>query len=103
MKSPRVRTRALRLMGQYHWLIDKQKNAAKFWGKSISEGKLLGARPDLARTYMEIGKRLMEEKSKYKELNGIKAAEFLEKARTIFQELDLQWELDELNKITLTG
>jgi len=102
-KSPRVRTRALRLMGQYHWLIDKQKNAAKFWGKSISEGKLLGARPDLARTYMEIGKRLMEEKSKYKELNGIKAAEFLEKARTIFQELDLQWELDELDKITLTG
>ena len=45
----------------------------------------------------------MEEKSKYKELNGIKAEEFLEKARTIFQELDLQWELDELDKITLTG
>jgi hypothetical protein len=102
-KSPRVRTRALRLMGQYHWLIDKQKNAVKFWEKSISEGKQLGARPDLARTYMEIGKRLRGEKSKYKELNGIKAEEFLEKARTIFEEMDLQWDLDELDKITITG
>ena len=44
---------------------------------------------------------MLEEKSKYKELNGIKAEEYLEKARTMFQEMDLQWDLDELDKIVV--
>jgi hypothetical protein len=48
---------------------------------------------------MEIGKRFLEEKSKYKELNGISAEEYLEKAKTMFQEMDLQWDLDELDKV----
>ena len=50
---------------------------------------------------MEIGKRFQEERSKYKELNGISAKEYLEKARSMFQEMDLQWDLDELDKIAL--
>jgi tetratricopeptide (TPR) repeat protein len=87
-------------VGRYYWLIGKQNKAVKWWKKAIEEGKQLGARPDLARTYMEIGKRFLEEKSKYKELNGIKAEEYLEKARIMFQEMDLQWDLDELDKIT---
>jgi len=48
---------------------------------------------------MEIGKRFLEEKSKYKELNGITAKECLEKARAMFEEMDLQWDLDELDRI----
>ena len=48
---------------------------------------------------MEISKRFLEEKSKYKELNRINAEEYLEKARAMFQEMDLQWDLDELDKI----
>jgi hypothetical protein len=48
---------------------------------------------------MEIGKRFLEDKSKYKELNGISAKEYLEKARTMFQDMDLQWDLDELDKV----
>ena len=52
---------------------------------------------------MEIGKRFLEEKSKYKELNGISAEEYLGKARTMFEEMDLQWDLDELDKIVATG
>ena len=93
------RTAVLRLTGLYYWLNDKQRNAVKWWQKAIEEGERLSARPDLARTYMEIGKRFLEEKSKYKELNGISAKEYLEKARTMFQEMDLQWDLDELDKI----
>jgi hypothetical protein len=33
---------------------------------------------------MEIGKRFLEEKSRYKGMNGIKAKEYLEKARPMF-------------------
>jgi len=93
------RTGVLRLVGLYNWLINKQKKAVKWWQRAIEEGERLNARPDLARIYMEIGKRFLEEKSKYKELNGISAQEYLEKARAMFQEMDLQWDLDELDKI----
>jgi len=51
------RTEVYRLTGKYYWLVNKQKKALKWWSKSISEGKRLGARPDLARTYLEVGKR----------------------------------------------
>jgi hypothetical protein len=91
---------ALRLMGIYYWLTGKEKKALKWWNKAIQEGERLRARPELSRTYMEVGKRLLEPDSKYKELNGIGAEEYLNKARTMFQEMDLQWDLDELERIS---
>ena len=93
------RTESFKLMGTYYWLIGNQKKALKWWGKSAAEGEHLGARPDLSRTYFEIGRRLLEPKSKYKELNGITAEDYLVKARALFEEMDLQWDLDELDKI----
>ena len=59
----------------------------------------MGAQPDIARTYMEIGKRFLESKSKYKEFNGIHVEEYLEKAKVMFQGMHLQWDLDALGKI----
>jgi len=53
------------------------------------------------RSWLEIGKRLLEPKSKYKELDGIKAWDYLEKARGMFEEMDLQWDLDELEKLKI--
>ena len=52
---------------------------------------------------MEIGKRFSEEKSTYKELNGISAKEYLEKARNVFEEMDLKSDLDELDKIVASA
>jgi hypothetical protein len=59
----------------------------------------MSARLELSRTYFEIGKRLSEPKSRFNNLKGIKPEEFLEKARTMFVEMDLQWDLDELAKL----
>jgi hypothetical protein len=89
---------ALRLMGKYYWLIGKQKKALNWWDRAMKKGEKLGARPDLSRTYLETGKSLLEPTSKHKELNGIAAKEYLEKARTMFEEMDLQWDLNELHK-----
>jgi hypothetical protein len=93
------RTWNYQLMGEYYWLIGNQRKALKWFDKSIKEGEQLGARPDLSRTYMEVGKRLLEPHSKYKELNGVTANEYLEKAETMFREMDLQWDLDELERV----
>ncbi|MCP4726357.1 MAG: hypothetical protein GY863_15035 [bacterium] len=88
-----------KLMGVCYWLVNKQKKALKWWDKSIKEGERLGARLELSRTYFEVSKRLLESKSKYSELSGIAAEEYLDKAKTMFEEMDLQWDLDELAKV----
>ena len=95
------KTEALKLMGVYYWLIGKQRKVMQWWRKAIAEGQRLNDRLELSRTYYEVGKRLLESKSKYKELDGIKAEEYLEKARNMFEEMDLQWDLDELEKLKL--
>ncbi len=98
-KVAQHRTRSYKLMGVYYWLTTDQKNALKWWQKAIEEGERLGARPELARTFLEVGKRLLEAGSKYNMLNGIKANEYLEKARVLFEEMDFQWDLDELDRV----
>jgi len=94
------RTEVLRLVGLYYWLTGNQNKAVKWWKTGIDKGEHLGARVELARTYMEIGTRFLEEKSKFKELNGINAKEYLGRARRMFKEMNLQWDLDELDKIS---
>lgn len=98
-KTAWPRIEAFRLMGKLCWITNKQKTALKLWTKAINEGKRLGALPEKARVMMEIGKGLLEERKKYPEFNGMRAEEYLEKAKSIFEELDLQWDLDELHKI----
>jgi class 3 adenylate cyclase/tetratricopeptide (TPR) repeat protein len=98
-KFPPRRTENYRLMGEYYWLVGKQRKAFQWFDKSIKEGERLGARPDLSRTYMEVGKRLQEPQSKFKELNGISAPEYLSKAETLFHEMGLQWDLEQLERV----
>ena len=92
------RTEAYRMIGFYYWIIGRQKKALKWWGKSIKEGMRLNARPELSRTYMEVGRHLLETNSKYKALNGISAEEYLQKSKEMFKDMDLQWDLEELNR-----
>ena len=100
-KYSSIKTEALKLMGVYYWIIGKQRKAIQWWRKAISEGQRLNDRLELSRTYFEVDKRLLEPKSNRKELDGIKAEEYLEKARVMFEEMDLQWDLDELEKLRL--
>ena len=98
-KVSQHRTESYKLTGVYYWLINKQEKALKWWRKAIEEGERLGARLELSRAYFEVGKRLLEAGSKHKMLNGIKAQEYLGKARVLFEEMDLQWDLDELDRM----
>lgn len=93
------RTEAYRLSGVYFWLINRQRKAMKWWHKAIAEGERLEARLELSRAYFEIGKRLHEPGSRFKELKGIKAEEYLAKAEALFEEIGLEWDLAELNRI----
>ena len=47
--------------------------------------------------------RVITRPSGLRELNGISAIKYLKKARTIYGEMDLQWDLDELDKIVASA
>ena len=91
------RTTTPRLMGVYFWLIGKPEKATKWWKRSIMNGEELDARPELSRTYMEVGKRMLDAKSSINQLNGMSAEEYLGKARSLFEELGMENDLNELD------
>ncbi len=97
-KVAQNRVDSYRLKGVYCWLINKQKKALQWWQKAIVEAEHLGARIELSRTYFEMGKHLLEPGSKYKQFRGIKANEYMAKASELFGEMDLQWDLNQLNQ-----
>ncbi len=96
-------TESYKLIGVFYWLSGNQRKALKCWKKGIKKGEQLGARLELSRTFMEVGKRISEKKSRHKELNGINAQKYLEKAQTLFKEMDLQWDLEELEETEWSG
>ena len=87
-------------MGTFFWLIKKQKKALKYWAQSISEARKMGSSLELSRTYFEVGKRLFERKSNFRELNKIKRKDYLLKAGAAFKGMDLQQDLKDLESFT---
>jgi len=79
--------------------MGKRKKALKWWADSVETGERLKFRPDLSRTYFEIGRRLSEPNSPYRELNGISSSDYLNKAKTMFEEMGLQWDLEQLERV----
>ncbi|MGA2465914.1 MAG: adenylate/guanylate cyclase domain-containing protein [Thermodesulfobacteriota bacterium] len=98
-KAALYRTESYRLMGVYNWLIHDQKSAFKWWHKAISEGESLGARPQLSRTYAEMGMRLCAVKGESSESDVSRAEENLQKAKTMFRDLGLHHDLEDLNSV----
>jgi tetratricopeptide (TPR) repeat protein len=99
MKCALIRTEALRLMGSYFWLGGRQKEALGWWQKSMTIGKHLKAIPALSRTYLEIGKRLLEPGSRFHELNQLHAAEYLDQAKRMFAGFGSTWDSEEVEKV----
>ena len=93
------RTDSYRLAGSYYWAINRQERALRWWHRAVREGERLGARPQLARLYLEIGRCLFEGKSKHMKLDGLKGEECLEKARTLFEEMKMESCLEELDRV----
>ncbi len=94
------RTETFRLMGVFYWLTGKRKKSLTWFKRSLRVGERLGARPELARTYMEVGRRLLEKHSECDQLNDIHAREYLRKARVLFKEMALHRDLEQLDRIS---
>jgi len=91
------RAEVLKLMGVYYWLVGKHNKAVGLWFSAIDEAKRLGARVQLARIYVEMGRRFREAKDVCVNLERINIDENLEKARIIFKEMGLVEDVEDLN------
>jgi hypothetical protein len=90
------RVEAFRLAGRLAWITGKRNRALRWFAKSIAEGERLGARPELARTYMEVGSRLTAKEAGPELLGGLDGVAYLEKARALFAALGFSAEIAEV-------
>lgn len=90
-----------RHMGTYYWLIGKQKKALKWWNKAVKIGEEYQAMPELARVYLEAGKRMARDKARFKLISGKTPVECLERAASIFKQYHLSRDLEEMQKASL--
>ena len=92
------RTDSYRLMGTYYWVINEHEKAIGRWHRAVQEGERLGARPHLARLYLEVGSFLLEEKGKQMKLDDLEGEAYLEKARTLFEEMNMESCLEDIDQ-----
>ena len=96
-KAAYHRTETYKLNGVYCWVVNEPDKALTWWRKAIEEGERLGARVELARVFFEVGRRLREPQNRHTELNGLDADAYLEQAGAMFEDMNLQWDLDRLS------
>ena len=91
------RVESLRLVGRYHWLVGNHTKAVSWWIKSIDEGTRIGAKLDLSRSYYELGQRMGGTAFRFKD-STVDGRVFLKKAKKLFEEIGLVWDIQNMNK-----
>jgi len=94
-KARKNLTEAYRLHAIVFWLLNKSSRAFKNFEKSIKAGITYDCKLELSRTYFEAGKFLRDPKNKKDRINSMNGAECLMKAKSMFEEMNLQWDLNE--------
>ena len=89
---------AYRLKAQLYWMMKKHRIAFRYLTLSIQAGQKYNALLELSRSYLEAGKCLRESGTTRSSLLGLSSSEYLLKARTLFGEMDLQWDLQEYER-----
>jgi class 3 adenylate cyclase/tetratricopeptide (TPR) repeat protein len=91
-------TEAYRLRAIVYWLLNKPNKTLRNFDRSIKVALSFDGNLELSRTYFEIGKFLRNTKNKKESLNGMNGTEYLLKAKSMFEEMNLQWDLEEYEK-----
>jgi len=97
-KARKNLTEAYRLRAIVFWLLNKPVRAFKNFEKSIKAGITYDCDLELSRTYFEAGKFLRDPKNKKERINSMNGTDCLMKAKSMFHEMNLQWDLEEYEK-----
>jgi tetratricopeptide (TPR) repeat protein len=90
------RTEVLRLAARYHWLLGHHRRARRLLERSIAEGERLGARPETARTFAEVGRLLRQAARKGRSFHGLDGDACVARARAAFESLGFTHDLERL-------
>ncbi len=90
-----------RVMGNAMWMTGKKKQAINHYVKSINEAERVNGKLELSRTLFELGKRLSSNGMRI--VNGLSGEAYLKKARSIFLEMGLEYDLKELERFESRG
>jgi len=96
-------TEAYRLRAVACRILNKPAGAAKNFKRSIQAGMGYGGNLELSRTYFEAGKFLRDPKNKKERILGMNGTECLLKAKAMFEEMNLQWDLQQYEKYMNSG
>jgi len=88
-------TEAYRLQAIVYQISNKPNKAILNFEKSINAGLKSGVNLELSRTYFEAGKFLRDPNNKKDRINGLNGTECLLKAKSMFEEMNLEWDLKE--------
>jgi hypothetical protein len=91
-------TEAYRLRANIFWSVNKPNKAFQNFEKSVKAGVKYECKLELSRTYFEAGKFLQDTNNSKKRIGGLNGVECLIKARSMFEEMNLEWDLKEYHK-----
>jgi tetratricopeptide (TPR) repeat protein len=89
---------ALVLKAKVQHYLGNNRACSKTFKEAQKFAETSGAKVELSRIYFELGKFLTDPGVKFNKLNGISGKEYLEKAKNMFEEMDLQWDWVEYRK-----
>jgi hypothetical protein len=89
---------AYRLRAILFWRMNNPGKTLRNLKMSIKSSQTFDGILELSRTYFEAGKFLRDPKNKKERLNGMNGTECLLKAKAMFEEMNLQWDLAEYEK-----
>ncbi|TMB38489.1 MAG: hypothetical protein E6J55_24900 [Deltaproteobacteria bacterium] len=95
-KVARERAEAYKLAGRLCWLLGERDRALAWWSRSAAEGQRLGALPEVARTFAEVGRRLPERRDGPRTFQGLEPEACVDRAAALFTQLGLDWDLEQL-------
>src|SRR5206468_743804 len=91
-KVARERAEAYKLAGRLCWLLGERDRALAWWSRSAAEGQRLGALPEVARTFAEVGRRLPERRDGPRTFQGLEPEACVDRAAALFTQLGLDWD-----------
>jgi hypothetical protein len=100
-KAAWKRPETYRLLGRRSWLADRRSSAFDWWRKSLREATDLGMRPEMGRTFLEVGRHGRAFDLRRTGIDPLTPEECVARARGIFEELGLRADLAELERLEI--
>ncbi len=88
--------------GIWYWQAGRIRKAEKWWMRGLEKAEKLGMKLEIARLNREIGRRMLDRHVRGKSrrlFNGRSAEQFLQTARIVFQEIGLEKDVQETERL----